>query len=265
MTLLVAGPLGLDEDGLIAGAGAMAAIAAAPFWRTQLWSRAGKLPEPLRGILERRGIDLAGVEWNGPVPVVGAERTAPGPFLPELEPTSAEDLRAVLIAGLDTGEARRAVAAAERLKAPLLVVHGLAQAGERPADVLVAPLSAALGDGAGDALAAARRLQRSGSKAVVLTAGELGGLIVYGDKSATYPCAPVPRGRVHGLGFAFAGALAAWCAGAGADFTALKRACAVASAVAAEAVGGPGSRRLLAADRAQCLDRFNRLRRATKA
>ena len=58
---------------------------------------------------------------------------------------------------------------------------------------------------------------------------------------------------------------AAWCAGAGkADFRAVKRACAMASAVGGICAQGQGPLKLLAADRKEYLERFNRLRRAEK-
>ena len=69
-SLLIAGPLALDDfpdaPGLLGGVGGYAAMAAAPLALTQLWSRGGKDITPqVRSILERRGIDLTGVSWNG--------------------------------------------------------------------------------------------------------------------------------------------------------------------------------------------------------
>jgi sugar/nucleoside kinase (ribokinase family) len=265
MTLLVAGALGLDADGLLAGAGGYAAIAAAPLSQVQLWTRAGDLPAQARAVLERRDIDLAGVGWEGPVPRIAADAPPAAPLLPEIEPTSAEGLRAVLAIGLGAEEGR-ARAAAARLGSPVLIVADPAAPGAAlEADVLVIALERALAATATtDPLAAARRLRADGAKAVVVTAGLLGGVIAYGDLATTYPALPVPPRGDAGPAAAFAGALAGWCAGAGADFRALKRGCAIASAVAGLCAHGAGPKRLLAENREGYLERFNRLRRTTK-
>ena len=109
-SLLIAGPLALDDlpqaKGLLGGAGGYAAMAAAPLAHTQLWARGGQDITPqVRSILERRGIDLAGVDWTGPT-LRGSASDSPA--LPEVEPTGADDLGAVLIAGLAPDEWRRA-------------------------------------------------------------------------------------------------------------------------------------------------------------
>ena len=120
-TLLIAAPLTLDDfpqgKGLLGGAGGYAAIAAAPLAHTQLWARGGKdISAQVRGILENRRIDLAGVDWSGATMRGGPDLPRPtGPALPEVEPTQAEDLGAVLLADLAPDEWRRA----------LRVVHGL--------------------------------------------------------------------------------------------------------------------------------------------
>ncbi len=102
---------------------------------------------------------------------------------------------------------------------------------------------------------------------MILTCGALGGVIAHGELCTTYPSLPqVPEANLpSGAALAaFAGTLAGWCAGAGVDFSGLKRGAAVASAVGGLLAHG-GVRRLMGADRAQCLERFNRLRRAAKA
>jgi sugar/nucleoside kinase (ribokinase family) len=280
-TLLIAGPLALDDlpgdPGLLGGAGGYAAMAAAPLATTQLWARGGRDFTPqLRGILERRGIDLAGVTWDGTT-LRGAD--ASGALPQDSEPTSADQVGAVLLIGLAPGDWRRAVQVvralpggetrtllaaprAEDLADPVLRRELCAHA-----DVLVTPLGTAQAATATeDPLAASRVLQDDGAKCVVLTAGMLGGFIAYRQKATTYLALPVPVVEGTGVGASFAGALAAWCAGAGKDdFRALKRGCAVASAVGCICAQGTGPRKLLAADRKEYLERFNRLRRAGKS
>jgi sugar/nucleoside kinase (ribokinase family) len=280
MTLLIAGPAGVDAQGLISGSGLLAAVAAAPLSSVQLWSRTGTISQALREILGRRGVDLSGVDFTGPVAVVGADGQLPrssGNPLGAFEPTSADGLTAVLVIGLDALATQQALRAARALQAPIVIC---AQCPELPLEVPgAAPLDpeahqcdlrieslreAMRLTGTQDVLASACALQAAGAKAVVVTAGALGGLLVYGDRAVSYPVQPVAREHAGaGVAAVFAGALAGWCAGAGADFTALKRGCATASVVAGiHAAGGP--KRLLAADRAQYLERFNRLRRIAK-
>ncbi len=284
-TLLIAGPLALDDfpgaPGLLGGVGGYAAMAAAPLATTQLWTRGGSDITPqLRGILERRHIDLAGVGWEGRTPRGSAMGFEPhGDVLPGIEPTSADDLGGVLLIGLPPAEMRRAFAVVGALPgAPsrTLVIS------PRPADLAadraylaevcaqsdVLVLSVAKAQeltGTANALDAARALQKKGAKAVVLTAGLLGGLIAYSQKVTTYQTLPIETSDKSGVSAVFPGVLAAWCAGAGkADFRALKRACAMASAVGGICAQGQGPLKLLAADRKEYLERFNRLRRAGK-
>ena len=112
--LLIAGPTALDDhprqNGLLGGVGLYAAIAAAPLARTQLWSRAGNgINNQLKAIITRHGIDLAGVSWDGPTPHGGPNGFEPGgPLLPDIEPTDAASLGAVLLIGLPPDEWRRA-------------------------------------------------------------------------------------------------------------------------------------------------------------
>jgi len=291
MTLLIAGALGVDALGVIAGAGGVAAIAAAPLAAVQLWARGGSLPPHPREILARRAIDLSGVTWDGPVSVFAADGRATqgsGACLGSCEPTSADGLRAVLVIGLAPAEELQALRAARALAAPLVIVSGSTQlaplqgvavrSGQPTApatspqeqdaagiDVRIETLAAALRlTGAADALGAAKALQAAGAKAVVLTAGMLGGLLVFGDRAVSYPAQAIGEDPGHGGACAaFAGALAGWCEGAGANYTALMRGCATASVVAGIQVQG-GAKRLLGADRAQYLERFNRLRRIAK-
>ena len=280
-TLLIAGPLALDDfpeaPGMLGGAGGYAAMAAAPLATTQLWARGGRdISTQVRGILEQRHIDLAGVGWDGATPR-GEE--ANGSFLPATEPTSADNVGAVLVIGLPPDDWRRAVRVARALpggESRTLIAAPRAMDLSDPAlrrelcahaDVLVVSLpTAQVATNTSDPLAASRALQEDGAKCVVLTAGMLGGFIAYRQKATTYPSLPVPTVEGTGIGPSFAGALAAWCAGAGKDdFRALKRGCAVASAVACICAQGPGPKKLLGADRKEYLERFNRLRRAGKS
>jgi sugar/nucleoside kinase (ribokinase family) len=283
-TLLIAGPLALDDlpsgKGLLGGVGGYAAMAAAPLATTQLWCRGGSDLTPyLKDLLGRRGIDLAGVSFTGPTPRGGAEGFVPGgPLLPEVEPTTADDLGGVLLIGLPPDEMRRALRVVQSLPGAAgrtLFVSprpaDLADAGFRrellgATDVLVLSVARACAlTACATPLAAARALQGDGAKAVVLTAGQLGGLLTYGQKATTYPALPIDTVDAYGVSAAFAGALAGWCAGAGkADFRALKRGCAVASSVGGICAQGPGPKKLLAADRKEILERYNRLKRAAK-
>ncbi|MBA3697664.1 MAG: hypothetical protein H0W78_02185 [Planctomycetes bacterium] len=283
-TLLIAAPLALDDlpqgKGLLGGAGGYAAIAAAPLAHTQLWARGGKDITPqVRGILEHRRIDLTGVDWTGATTRggPGVPRTT-GYALPEVEPTQAEDLGAVLIADLAPDEWRRAVRVVQALPGgetrSLVAAPNINDLEDErfraevcaAADVLIVPAAQAVALTVTiDVLAAGRALESLGAKCVILTAGPLGGLIVYRQKTTTYPALPVETVDGNGVGAAFAGALAAWLTGAGKDdFKAIKRGCAVASGVASICAQGFGPKKLLGADRKEYLERFNRLRRAAK-
>jgi sugar/nucleoside kinase (ribokinase family) len=282
--LLIAGPLALDDHpqqaGLLGGVGGYAAIAAAPLAPTQLWCRGGSdISNQVKAILTQRHIDLSGVDWIGPTPRGTAAGFEPGgALLPVIEPTSADSLDGVLFIGLPPDETRRALKVIGRLKGadtrPLIV-------SPRPADladlafrrellaateILVLSVAKAIAlTGTTDPLAAAQALQEDGAKVVVLTAGQLGGLICYRQKSTTYPALPVPSIDKAGVSAAFPGALAAWIAGSGkSDFSTVKRGCAVASAVGGICAQGIGPKKLLTADRGQYLERFNRLRRDQK-
>jgi sugar/nucleoside kinase (ribokinase family) len=280
-SLLIAGPLALDDfasaKGLLGGAAGYAAMAAAPLANTQLWSRGGADITPqVRGILERRGVDIAGVSWSG---ATSRNGQLVAPLLSDLEPTDAGDLTAVLLIGLAGEEWQRALTVIRALPggdqrtvvvAPYDVDLSDAQVLAEicaAADVLIMPLPRALAlTNAVDAFAAGRDLGALGAKCVLLTAGPLGGLIVYRQKATTFHALPIETVEPTGIGPAFAGALAAWLTGAGKDdFRAIKRGCAVASGVASICAQGQGPLKLLAADRKEYLERFNRLRRAAKA
>lgn len=283
-TLLIAGPLALDDlaqgSGLIGGVGGYAAIAAAPLARTQSWARGGTgYTAELRGILERRAIDLSGTDWEGTTPHGTAQGfLANGPLLADVEPTSAEDLGGVLLIGLPPEEWRLAQDAVKRLPGGdtrLLVASPRPQDLRDPAfralccgaaDILVLSAARAIElSAAANPLAAARFFQELGAKSVVLTAGMLGGLLVYRQKVVTYPAMPVEVVDPTGTSAVFPGALAAWCAGADKDdFRTIKRGCAVASAVAGICLQGIGPKKLLAADRKEYLERYNRLHRLAK-
>nr|MBA3686934.1 hypothetical protein [Planctomycetota bacterium] len=166
--LLVAGPLVLDDIGedhaLLGGGGGYAVIAASAFVKTQLWARGGKDISPqVRGILERRGIDMAGVSWDGATPRwTTSGFTAGGPLLSDVEPTSAENLGGVLLIDLPPAEGKRAIAAIAKLHGaatrPVVVAprpadcqtdHYL-EACAAAADVLILPgAAAAAAEGAG--------------------------------------------------------------------------------------------------------------------
>lgn len=283
-SLLIAGPLALDDHpqqaGLLGGVGGYAAIAAAPLAPTQLWCRAGAdISSQVKSLLTQRHIDLAGVEWEGTTPRGTASGFVPGgPLLPALEPTSADRLDGVLLIGLPPEETRRALRVVGRLKGsetrPLIVSPrpaDLSDTGFRTellavTEVLVLSLAKAqVLTNTDNPLAAAQALQQDGAKVVVLTAGQLGGVIAYRQKLTTYPALPVETVDKAGVSAAFPGALAAWIAGSGkCDFSTVKRGCAVASAVGGICAQGIGPKKLLSADRGQYLERFNRLRRDQK-
>lgn len=283
-TLLIAAPLALDDlpqgKGLLGGVGGYAAMAAAPLAHTQLWARGGKDITPqVRGILENRRIDLAGVDWNGATTRggPGVPRTT-GYALPEVEPTQADDLGAVLLADLAPDEWRRATRVVQALPGgdtrSLVAAPNVSDLEDQPfreevcagADVLILPVASAVAlTVTTNPFDAARALVSLGAKCVILTAGPLGGLILYRQKATTYPAMPVETVDGTGVAASFAGALAAWLTGAGKDdFKAIKRGCAVASGVAAICAQGFGPKKLLGADRKEYLERFNRLRRAAK-
>lgn len=283
-TLLIAAPLALDDlpqgKGLLGGAGGYAAMAAAPLAHTQLWARGGKDITPqVRGVLEHRRIDLAGVDWTGETIRGGPGiPRATGHALPAVEPTQAEDLGAVLLADLAPDEWRRAVRVIQNLPGgdtrSLVAAPHVGDLEDRAfreevcavADVLILPVASAVAlTVTTDPFAAARALVSLGAKCVILTAGPLGGLILYRQKATTYPALPVETVDGTGVAASFAGALAAWLTGAGKDdFRAIKRGCAVASGVAGICAQGFGPKKLLGADRKEYLERFNRLRRAAK-
>jgi sugar/nucleoside kinase (ribokinase family) len=282
--LLIAGPTALDDhprqNGLLGGVGLYAAIAAAPLARTQLWSRAGNgINNQLKAIITRHGIDLAGVSWDGPTPHGGPNGFEPGgPLLPDIEPTDAASLGAVLLIGLPPDEWRRAQRVA-------LALPGAAErplvASPRPGDLadpgfraevcrccqllVLSVAQACRITATSDPLSAAQALQKDGARAVALTASALGGLLVYGQKTTTWPTWPVPVVDKAGVSAAFPGAVAGWLAGPGrADWTNLKRACAIASGVGAICAQGIGPKKLFDSTRADYLERFNRIRRDNK-
>ncbi len=166
MTLLIAGPAGADDAGLLAGGGALSAISAVPFMATQLWARLG--PQPiLREALRRRGIALEGVGDEGePVRIAaGTAEAGPAPLLPVVEPTTADGLGGALVIGLGAQEEARAVAVVAALAptARILVVQSWLPS-EAAGWVLLARLAEARRlSGEDDPLAAARALQRTGA------------------------------------------------------------------------------------------------------
>jgi sugar/nucleoside kinase (ribokinase family) len=282
--LLIAGPLALDDHpqqaGLLGGVGGYAAIAAAPLAPTQLWCRGGTdISSQVMALLSQRHINLDGVDWIGATPRSSARGfDAGGAILPVIEPTSAEGLGGVLLIGLPPDETRRALKVVGKLKGaetrPIIL-------SPRPADLAdldfrrevlalteVLVLSVAKAQeltATTSPLAAGQALQADGAKVVVLTAGQLGGVILYRAKATTYPALPLEAIDKAGVSAAFPGALAAWIAGSGrCDFATVKRGCAMASAVGSICAQGIGPKKLLTADRNEYLERFNRLRRDQK-
>jgi len=282
--LLIAGPLALDDHpqqaGLLGGVGGYAAIAAAPLAPTQLWCRGGTdISSQVMALLTQRHINLEGVDWVGVTPrSTAAGFESNGPILPVIEPTSAEALGGVLLIGLPPDETRRALKVVGKLKGsetrPIILSPrptDLADASFRKevlavTEVLVLSVAKAqILTQTSNPLAAAQSLHADGAKVVVLTAGQLGGVILYRAKATTYPALPLETVDKSGVSAAFPGALAAWIAGSGrCDFTTVKRGCAVASAVGSICAQGIGPKKLLTADRNEYLERFNRLRRDQK-
>lgn len=284
-TLLVAGPIALDDiagsTNLIGGSGAFAAMAAAPIAPTQLWARAGKdLNQTLRGILERRQIDLAGVGYEGETPRFrNGVFESHGSCLPEVTPINANNLGAIAIVGLPPADGRRALDVAASLPGAL---ERILVTAPRPNDcqkdpayltdcaksatVLILPLEAAMNlTKASNPLTAAYALQDHGAKAVVLTAGILGGLLIYKNIQTTYPALPVEVVEPTGVHATFAGVLAAWCADEGkAHYNTLKRGVAIASVIAGMCALGVGPKKLLSIGHREYFERFNTLRRVEK-
>ncbi len=282
--LLIAGPLALDDHpqqaGLLGGVGGYAAIAAAPLAPTQLWCRGGTdISSQVMALLTQRHINMDGIDWVGATPrSTAAGFDAGGAILPVIEPTSAEGLGGVLLIGLPPEETRRALKVVSKLKGaetrPIIL-------SPRPADLAdlafrrevlavteVLVLSVAKAQELTNTttpLAAGQAFQADGAKVVVLTAGQLGGVILYRAKATTYPGLPLETVDKSGVSAAFPGALAAWIAGSGrCDFSTVKRGCAMASAVGSICAQGIGPKKLLTADRNEYLERFNRLRRDQK-
>jgi sugar/nucleoside kinase (ribokinase family) len=283
--LLVAGPLALDDlpggNGMIGGAGAYAAMAAAPLATTQLWARAGAdLTPTLLGILERRKIDLAGVGHEGVTPRFrNGVFESFGSCLPEVTPINASNVGAIAVVGLPPADGRRALAVAASLSGAgeriLLIAPRPDHCETDPAylkecasaaTILIIPLQAALSLTAkSNPLAAAKSLQDHGAKAVVLTAGMLGGLLVYKNIQTTYPAIPVEMVEPTGVGATFVGVLAGWCADEGkSDYNSLKRGVAIASAIAGMCGLGVGPKKLLGCGHREYFERFNTLRRVEK-
>ncbi|TVR44919.1 MAG: hypothetical protein EA402_05600 [Planctomycetota bacterium] len=284
---LIAGPFCLDQlpesPDTLGGSGFYAAAAAAPFALSQLWSRVGALDNSLRRVITARHIDEAGMDYAGPL-----RRWQPGQAVDDpdanslgsLTPESAEDLTCALAIDLPGPEMERALAALAELDdsvgRTLLIAprrqHLDAQPGllERccqRAGVLILDLQDACALTAHkDPLLAIRSLQELGAKSVVLRAGVLGGLCAYQQKIYTWPSYPVMVKEPTGMSAAFAGALCGALAEAGkCDWRSLKRSLALASAVASLCAQGIGPKRLLASNRSDYTDRFNRLRRNAKA
>ena len=255
-TLLVAGRWTAAADGTLDGAGALAAVAAAPLARTQCWGRSDAgIASQVRALAAQRGLDLAGVGDAG------------DDDLGELAPSAAEELGVVLCAGLDARSLESARRLLARLPPHALMIAGadvaLLTAQAADADLIITTDAACRRAGLADPLAAAKRLQAAGARSVAITAGVYGGVLAYQGRATSWNAWPVET-AVPGSLHPFAGALAAWCAGSGrGDFSTIKRGLGVASAVGSLAAQG-GIRRLFASRRDDYLDRFNRLRRDAK-
>ncbi|MFW5845593.1 MAG: hypothetical protein ACOCXJ_05140 [Planctomycetota bacterium] len=283
--LLIAGPAGLDDcdngQRLIAGAGASAAIAAAPFAPTQLWARVGPdYPEQCRQLLDERRIDHSGLIAEGAATSSRQLRDGTvqhqGPDLPQAEPHDPALLGGCAVIGLPAQEAERAVRVLQALPGERWLLAAVAAAAcqrehllrmAAASDVLIAPTDAAgAALGSDDALATAKILQEAGARCIALSAGPLGGLLLYKQKACTWPADPTTPKPGAAPGAVFAGALAGFlCEHGKIDFRGLKRGLQLASAITGASLGGIGSKRLLNLDRGAYQELFNRLRRHVKA
>jgi hypothetical protein len=281
--LLIAGSARLDDldngQRLLAGDGSIAALAAAPFVPCQLWARVGNdYPEQCRQLLQQRGIDLAGLigseQASNCRQVTGDVSTRHGPDLPEEEPSDPSQLGGCLVIGLDAADHRRAQTALAKLPGKRLQIRAIAQANEAQlreaangCDLLIARShQACQALQQPDPLQAAMILAEAGATAVALSAGSLGGLLLYKNKACTWPTEPIIPKEASGAFAAFAGCLAGFLVDhSKLDFRGLKRGLLFASSLATATLKDLSSKRLLALDRSDYQDLFNRLRRHGKA
>jgi hypothetical protein len=285
--LLIAGPVGLDlldqRGALLGGAGAMAAVAAAGISPTQLWARVGDdFPDLLRKTLADRRIDDSGLIAEGEsdcFQLSDGSLHRHGSALPEAEPHDPVDVACCAAIGLDASDGQRAFAcfrglpgADERLclaapeAAACLAEPAYLLACAQAADLLVLPARIACQALATDPMGAAKALIEAGATAVALSAGPIGGLFRYKNACGTWAAEPQTGKDDRHAGAVFAGCVAAQlCETGRLDLRGLKRALAVASAVAGHSLGDIGPRRLLGLDRGDYQTLFLRLRRNHKA
>lgn len=279
--LLVAGPVGLSSDPeeprLLAGAGFLAAAAAAALSPVQLWARAGAdFDHQHREVFARRRIDPAGLGEEGP------SARLPGPraddVLPAIEPVDASELGAVLLIDLPPRESTRALGVASALPGgagrPLLIAPpvdtdgaALEALAARATVLVYGAKAAAQALGQDDPVACGQRLIDAGATTVLLTHGPFGGLSFYKHKVVSWPTLPRPGGdEAPGVARAiFAGVVAAEVAHFGrVDYRHLKRFLATASAVASEAGRSSSPKKLMALGREDYQQLFQRLRRNAK-
>ena len=281
--LLIAGPCHLDDfpndDGLIGGAGAYAAIAAAAIVPCQLWARVSDdYPQQCLQILERRRIDIAGVIAEGPNNGYDGEKMIfNGPVLPEASPHDAEQLAATLCIDLPRDEAIRAwkdLAQLKKSESRLSIsAPGRSCTDEdslalwaKNGDMLIIDYerAAALCQ-IREPVKLAINIQAMGCTTVILCNGQFGGLIQYKNKNAGYLSIPNLEKEPTGRYASFVGVVAASiCSHGKLDFRGLKRACANGGAVSSMCTQGNGPRKLLDLKRDDYQQLYNKLRRNSK-
>ena len=281
--LLVAGPCHLDtlagQQGLIGGAGAYAAIAAAALAPCQLWSRCGTdFPQACLQLLEKRRIDIAGCISDGPSnQFQDGKLELHGQVLPEESPTDASLLAATLSIDLPIKEAQRAWDDFSKLKGHQQRLHITAPSHQcldrdsltawaAHSDILIMHCAQAQSlMGIDEPLALAQAIQELGATTVILLSGNLGGLLTYKNMQSGFLAIPRIAKEPTGSLSSFAGVLAASiCKHGKVDFRGLKRACATASAVAGTCQQGIGPKKLLDLGREDYVQLYNKLRRSSK-
>ncbi len=282
-TLLVAGPCHLDDltqqEGLIGGAGAYAAIAAAALTPCQLWARTGDgFSKHCEQILERRRVDTAGLINEGDCNRYSdGKMHCNGPALPSLSPHDAQNVGATLCIDLPHNEAKRAWQALNSLKgankriaiqAPGHNCNSIEElnAWAAEADLLVIDyhkISTLLNQD--DPLELMNRIQDMDCESIVMCNGNFGGLIQYKNKTSGFLAIPSNSKDPTGSFSSFVGVLSgSLCSQGKLDFRGLKRATATASAVASSCAQGIGPKKLLELGRNEYQQLYNKLRRTSK-
>jgi hypothetical protein len=282
--LLVAGACHLDDlpqqdPGLIGGAGAYAAIAAAALTPCQLWARCGEdFSTQCQRILEQRRIDISGLITEGTTNRFdGNAMTFNGPVLPEVSPHDAKDLGATLCIDLPFAEAKRAWDDLGRLKhadkririqAPGRQCSSREElaAWAKQADLLVVDYQRTSSLCAEqDPMVLLQQLQDMGCESIVLCNDHFGGLIKYKQKTTGFLADPRSNKEPVGVHSSFVGVLSGGLCSAGKlDFRSLKRSTATAGAVAGVCSQGGGPKKLLGLRREDYHQLFYKLRRTSK-